>query len=718
MNVSTGQGGGVAAWTACTLAPVAGERSDRMSKKTRKIPSSPSEQAPRATPGATLQRAIQLHQNGHFDRAQALYRQILDSEPDSFDALHLSGVIAAQKNDPETAITFIGLALRADRANPAAHAAHRNLGLALMALGRVEQALASFDQAISIHSSYADAYLSRGTALHRLGRFDAAVESLKQAVALRPQLAEAHVGLGTAYYELKQLDVALYCYDRALGINPKLAVAHSNRGIVLNDLGQAEAALESCHRAVRLQPDYAEGYFNLGNVQKDLRQWEAALASYDRGLTLRPDSFAAHSNRGALLTELRQWDAALASCDRAIALAPDYAEAHSNRGNVLREMSQWDAALASYDRAIELQPRFAKAHSNRGVLLHSMQRLDDARASYERAIEIDPNFANAHLYRSLCQLATGNYLDGWAGYESRLKSSHASRFLSRTFSAPRWSGTEPLAGKTILVHSEQGLGDTIQFVRYSTLLADLGARVMLEVQRPLLGLLAGVEGIVQLAACGDPLPPHDRHCPLMSLPFAFATTVATVPSRVPYIKADPQKVQQWKIRLGEKTKPRVGLVWSGGFRPDHPELWSVNNRRNIPLRTLAALKHPDIEFYSLQKGEPAESELKDLSSANWDGPSVHDVAGLIDDFTDTAALVENLDLIVTVDTSTAHLAGALGKPVWLLNRFDTCWRWLCDRSDTPWYPTMRLYRQEAPGDWDSVVARVKTDLGALADGRP
>jgi tetratricopeptide (TPR) repeat protein len=689
-----------------------------MSKKSRRFPASQSERAPRTTPGATLQRAIELHQSGHLDRARVLYGQVLDADPKNFDALHLSGVIAAQKKDPANAIKLIGLALRADGVNPAAHAAHRNLGLALMTQGLLEPALASFDQAISIDADYADAHFNRGTVLHRLGRFDAATESFRRVVALKPQFVEAHVCLGTAYFELKRLDVALFCYDRALAIDPRHALAHSLRGVVLNALGHASAALDSCNRAVALKPDYAEGYFNRGNVQKDLRQFAAALASYDQGLALKPDSAAAHSNRGALLTALRQWEAALKSCDRAIALSPEYAEAQSNRGNVLREINQWDAALASYDRAIELQPGFAKAHANRGGLLHDLQRLDDAIASLDRAVEIDPEYADAHFNRSLCKLLTGDWTDGWAGFEWRLKSSHAKRAGSRTFTAPRWCGTEPLTGRTILVHSEQGLGDTIQFVRYVKLLADLGARIVLEAQRPLLGLLAGVEDIAQLAAPGDPLPPYDHHCPLMSLPLAFATTVSTVPSRVPYIKADPQRVEDWKARLGERTKPRVGIVWSGSLRPDQPELWSVNSRRNIPLQKFAALKHPDIEFYSLQKGEPATSELKDLASTNWDGPGVHDVAGFLDDFADTAALADILDLIVTVDTSTAHLAGALGKPVWMLNRFDTCWRWLRHRSDTPWYPTMRLYRQETPGDWDTVVQRVKGDLSEVAQGRP
>jgi tetratricopeptide (TPR) repeat protein len=387
---------------------------------------------------------------------------------------------------------------------------------------------------------------------------------------------------------------------------------------------------------------------------------------------------------------------------------------------VLKGLGQLASALASYDRGLAIQPESAAAHSNRGALLTELHEWNVALASCDLAIAIAPGYADAHFNRSLCLLLTGDWLRGWAGFEWRLQSSQAKKAgeTPRAFAAKRWDGQEPLAGKAILLHGEQGLGDTIQFVRYAKLVADLGTKVVLEVQPPLIGLLSGLDGISHLAAQGDSLPPYDLHCPLMSLPFAFGTTPATVPALIPYLKAPSKKVDEWSNRLGEKTKPRVGIVWSGGFRPNHPEQWLVNGRRNIPLRMLTAWRHPGVEFYSLQKGEPAESELAQCIASHWDGPGVHDVASHLKDFTDTAALIENLDLTVTVDTSVAHLAAALGKPVWMLNRFDSCWRWLLDRSDSPWYPTMRLYRQEGPGDWEGVVKRVKTDLDTLADSQP
>ncbi len=226
-------------------------------------------------------------------------------------------------------------------------------------------------------------------------------------------------------------------------------------------------------------------------------------------------------------------------------------------------------------------------------------------------------------------------------------------------------------------------------------------------------LLAGLKGVAQLISRGTTLPHFDYHCPLMSLALAFGTTLATVPAEVPYLTVDAERRGYWRGKLGERGKPRVGLVWSGGFRPDQPEVWSVNSRRNIPLAKLAPLSNSGIEYYSLQKGQPAESELAQLNAHDWEGPPPIDCAGELDDFADTAALIEQLDLVISVDTSTAHLAGALGKPVWILNRFDTCWRWLLDRADSPWYPTARLYRQANPGDWDAVVEQLRGDLQRL-----
>jgi hypothetical protein len=277
-----------------------------------------------------------------------------------------------------------------------------------------------------------------------------------------------------------------------------------------------------------------------------------------------------------------------------------------------------------------------------------------------------------------------------------------------------WLGKESLAGKTILLHGEQGFGDMLQFCRYSTLLAELGATVILEVPGALKSLLAGADGVAVCVGPTDAMPEFDYHCPLMSLPLAFNSTLNTVPAQVPYLRGNAEKTLYWREKLGPRRKPRIGLVWSGGIRPREPHLWHVNRRRNISLATLAVLLRPDMEFYSLQKGELAEAELREFAVGNSHGSQLIDLTSELRDFSDTAALVANLDLVVTVDTAVAHLAAALGKPVWILNRFDACWRWLVDRSDSPWYPTVKLYRQHRHGDWQGVLRQVAADLEHIA----
>jgi hypothetical protein len=314
-----------------------------------------------------------------------------------------------------------------------------------------------------------------------------------------------------------------------------------------------------------------------------------------------------------------------------------------------------------------------------------------------------------------CLLA-GDYKTGWRLFEARYFAYQRPVAAPPScFKEPQWFG-EPLEGKTIFLHPEQGLGDTLQFCRYVPLVAARGGRVILEVPTDNLAtLLRTLEGVAQLITRQDPMPARfDYHASLLSLPLAFNTTLATVPSR-PYLKADPVKVRAWREKLGPSDQLRVGLVWAGGHRPGQPETIPFNERRNIPLAQLAPLKQPGVQFYSLQKGEPAEMELASLQSAGWNGPGITNYVDELRDFSDTAALVANLDLVISVDTATAHLTGALGKPFWLLNRFDTCWRWLLNRSDSPWYPSATIYRQEKPGDWGPVVQRVAANLSLLSN---
>ena len=308
----------------------------------------------------------------------------------------------------------------------------------------------------------------------------------------------------------------------------------------------------------------------------------------------------------------------------------------------------------------------------------------------------------------------GDYASGWELHEWRFRQPAYLR-KQRSFSQPQWLGKESLAGKVILLHAEQGLGDTLQFCRYAPLVAAMGAHVLLEVQEPLVRLLQCLPGNITVVSAGTPLGDFDFHCPLLSLPLAFKTTLHAIPLSEGYLFADPEKAEKWEQRLSHYgSVPRVGLVWSGGFRADQPEVWNVNERRNIPLERIATLNCPGILFVSLQKGNPAEAELRECKGTVWPSDNLVDAAEQLRDFSDTAALIARLDLVISVDTSTAHLAAAMGKPVWLLNRFDTCWRWLEHGTESPWYDAVRLYRQRDFANWDSVLTDVRDALLQLS----
>ena len=620
---------------------------------------------------AMFQQALLFHQQGQLTQAQTLYENILEYLPRHVDSLHLLGVIAHQTNKHIRAVELIG-------------------------------------KAIEINPDISEFYLNIGSAQRALQQLDAALTSYEKAIALKPCNADTYYNRGNVLKELNRLEDALASYDKALTLKSDYEV-YTNRGNVLLELKRREDALTSYDKALALKPNCAEAHLNRGKALKELTRLDEALVSYDKALVLMPDCAEAHNFRGNVLLDLMRPDDALASYEQSIALKPSSADAYCNRGTALRALKRLDDALANYDQALALEPDCTEAYCNRGNTLTELGHLDAAIAEYDLLIATKPDYSDAYWNKSLTLLLGGDFDKGWELYEWRwLRGKTISN--QRYAAKPLWLGAESLKNKTILLHSEQGLGDTIQFCRYATLVAQLGAIVILEVQPPLLELLSGLDGVCQVVAEGETLPPFDYHCPLMSLPLAFRTTIGTIPADIPYIKADQSKAAYWHNKLGEHTKPRVGLVWSGGFRPNQPEVWVVNERRNIPLELIALINSTEFDFYSLQKGDPAELELLQRKQVVWPEANLFNLAHELHDFSDTAALIENLDLVISVDTSTAHLTAAMGKPVWVLNRFDSCWRWLLDRDDSPWYPSVKLYRQQRMGDWESVLDQVKTDL--------
>lgn len=608
-----------------------------------------------------LAEAFALQQAGRLAEAEKAYKQILATQPDHFDSLHLLAIIFHRRGDHAQALRHIDLALRI---NPNNIPALNNRGIALRELKRFEDALASYDRALALWPDYAEALLGQANALKELQRFEEALASYDRTLGLRPDWVDAHVHRGNVLHALKRFEEALASYDHALALQPDLAEAHANRGSALHELMRFDEALASHDRALALRPDYAEARYNRGNALHALRRFEEALADYEHALALRPDYVEAHANRGVALHDLRRFEEALASYDRAIALRPDYAEAFVDQGGTLREQRRFEEALASYARAIALRPDYVEAHSNEGM----------------------------------CRMMIGDFHRGWQKLEWGWIAARQ-KPAKRHFSQPQLFGSDAFKGKTVLLHTEQGFGDMIQFCRYVPPVAERGARVILEVYEPLRELMGTLPGVAQIVSTGKPLPDFDMHCPLLSLPLALGAGSATILSQTPYLRASPRAVMDWHGRLGPRRRPRVGLAWSG--RPSHDN----DHNRSIGLSTfLPPLAGLNATYVSLLR------VVRDGDAPVLHGSDVLHFGEELKTYADTAALIANLDLVISVDTSVAHLAGALAKPVWILLPFMPDWRWLFDRDDSPWYPTARLFRQDETRSWDGVMARVQAAL--------
>ncbi|MDP3011048.1 MAG: tetratricopeptide repeat protein [Methylococcales bacterium] len=511
----------------------------------------------------------------------------------------------------------------------------------------------------------------------------------------------AHLNQGLEYQDANRLTDALNSYERVLVIDPHHIDALINRGNVLEDLNRLTDALASYDRAIAARPDYARAHSNRGNVLQSLQRFDEALASYDKALAIQPDYAVAFYNRGNTLQACKRPQDAIQSYQYALAIKPDFIQALISLGNALHDDQRFEEALSSYDRALAIQPDHAEALYNRGNVLHDLNRYDDAIDSYNRALAIKPDDAGARWNASFCYLILGDFANGWKNYEARWQTDDFIK-AARHFSAPQWSGDEALQGKTILLYGEQGLGDTLHFCRYAKQVAALGGRVILEVPKALLPLLAKLEGVEQLIAQGEPLPSFDFHSPLLSLPLAFNTRLDSIPADTPYLFSNPDKVQHWQAVLGTKNLPRVGVVWSGNaaHKNDH--------NRSLALSELLPLLTLDCQFISLQK------ELHDTDTALLTQlPQLQHYGTQLHDFTDTAALIELTDVVISVDTSVAHLAAAMGKPTWILLADNQDWRWLLNRADSPWYPSVRLFRQTQRGDWQDVIKQVQHALSQL-----
>lgn len=692
------------------------------------------QQALRVAPGRAdvlNNMGLTLGMVGRHQEAVGYLLRALAVQPDYFDVLCNLGHSLNCMGRHGEALTHLDTALGIRRSHAGARC---NRGVALAGLGRHAEALGSFKKALRIDARHVSTLVGGACALLSLDRAEEAEQWLSRALRIEGSHIAALGYRATALIRLGRFPEAFECFDRALLLSAAPAQTLHEQAKGLHALGQCAAALERVDRALALAPDLPETVLTRGVVLIDLERFEESLACFDQILLKDPKNLAALNNRAVVLEKLNRYSLALVCLDEALAAHPDDYRSLVNRGITLGRLLRLEESLENLDRALVLQPDSIEALLNRASTLFNMFRLADAQECLERVLRIDPDNADAlanmgaiswhhnrnaearaYLERALAlkpghvnatnnlsflELAEGHLVKGFAAQEIRWKLDIFAGYRHRS-AAPLWLGEQEAGGKTILLQHEQGFGDTLQFIRYARLLADRGARVLLWVPVHLRELLRGVPGVSAVIGDDDPVPAHDLQCPLMSLPLAFGTQMETVPGGVPYIQADPERVLEWRERLGHAQRPRIGLVWAGRQFPP------VNVPRDMSLRALLPLLELDAELISLQKDVPhADQDLLESLPAG----ALKRLGETAGDFSDTAALIECLDLVIAVDTAVVHLAGAMGKPTWIMNRFGSCWRWLRDgRTDSPWYPTARLFRQGTMGDWEGVVAQVKRE---------
>jgi tetratricopeptide (TPR) repeat protein len=580
--------------------------------------------------------------------------------------------------------------------------------LALHRQAHLDAAGKLYEQVLDLQPLHANALHLLGVIALETGHAERAAELIGRAVRVDPQSYAAHLNLGTAQQLLDRPQAAIASFNAALRLKPDLAAGYFNRGNAERSLGHLHAAVASYDAAIALAPDYVDAHLNRGLALTGLERYEDAIAAYGRALAVQPDCADGYFGRANALRMLERPEEALADYDRAISQRSGFADAHVNRAAVRRRLGRLEDALADYDRAIAIKSDYVEAYSNRGAVLAELNRIEAAIAAYDRALALKADHAPARFNRGIARLLRGEYAGGWADYEWRWRDESGEVIKeARHFSVPRWQGDESLAGRTILLFAEQGLGDTLQFCRYAPLLAHGGAKTILEVQPPLVSLLASLPGVAQVLPRGGALPAFDYWCPLMSLPSVFKTTVDTIPRSEKYLRADSADVARWRARLPASRGPYVGLVWSG--RAAHKN----DHNRSLPFAKLLEHLPAGYRYVSLQKDvrDADRSVLRDAST-------VVDIAEDLRDFRDTAAVCECMDGVISVDTSVAHLSAALGKRTYVLLPIHPDWRWLLERGDSPWYPTASLYRQERRGDWSGALETLSADLTADLGARP
>lgn len=646
--------------------------------------------------------AIALRELGHLEAAAAASREAIELDAHSARAFFILAQVLTDQGKLDQAEAAYRAAIGRD---PTAHDAWLNLGNVLADLKRDEESIAAYRRAVALAPDFADGYRNLALALNRGKRPVEALQACQHALTLQPDRTEAHLLLSKLLLDLDRGDDAIAACRHALTLVPDNAALLNNLGAALYRQGQLQEAISVYRQAAALAPDDVEPLKLMGLVLHETGRHDEALQTYRRVSLHTPDDPVVLSNIAACLYGMGRFDEAEAACRLALAAKPDYSPALTNLGIVFEARQDFAAAEATLRKAVAADPSYAKAHANLAVTLRARGQLDEAFAVSARALDIDPddalsNFNHAHLL-----LMNGEFVDGFRQYEWRFKCRDLS-LNDHHIAGPEWQG-DGLAGRTLLLQAEQGLGDTLQFVRYIPMIAATGGAVLLQAQPELCRLLRNTLGIPVFAR-GEAPPPFDVQLPLMSIPRVLGTTADTIVADVPYLDPEPAKLAAWQHVLRDASKMKVGVVWAGNPRHKHDVFRSLAAEAVLPR-----LAVPGVQLYSLQKDpRPADhAVLADL------GDAVIDLETMLRDFSDTAAAICALDLVITIDSAVAHLAGALGRPVWLMLPYALDWRWLREREDSPWYPTMRLFRQSSPGDWDSVLSRLPVELERVQTGQ-
>jgi tetratricopeptide (TPR) repeat protein len=690
-----------------------------------------------------IPQALEKHQTGLFEEAEQDYRRYLTGYPSDARGLALVGLVRIHQGarnagilwlerslgtDPYQPIGWANLALARSEVGdgPSARVAYRKaIALAPGNLSSYVQFIQHGDirmdsdqllglcfSALSVEPIHVPTLIKLGQIFHDRRRFLDAKKSLSLSLLFEPSNEISYLYLGSSEEGLENRATAIDGYKKVILISPGNVTARINRSALLLGRQQYNAALTDLLQAVKLDPSLSNAYYNVGLVHQEQGHLQRADSAYARATLIAPQRPLPYLNRGFLALEENRFNASDEFSRRAIVCEPMMVQAHVNLGHACKQRNRVTEASKAYEHALRIAPDLPEALSGMGLILTEAAEFERATDCFDRALKVNPQNAEVHYNKAHLKLLAGDYSAGWPLYEWRWKGRQSQR---NQVSIPPpgvslWLGRSPLQGKRILIWPEQGLGDSLQFCRFIPQLVSAGAHVLMEVHPSLFRLMSDSFPDIEVIELGRHRGTLDYHCPIMSLALAFSTTIETIPSEGPYLVAREDRRPQFDKVLGGGPEPKVGLVWSGGLRSNVPEDWAVNARRNIPLDQLSILNIPGLTFVSLQKGEPALGEFRALQNKGWDGPKMIDVADRLVDFADTAALLESLDLVISVDTSTAHLAGALGRPVWLLNRYDTCWRWLVGRDDSPWYPSLRQFRQDGTRSWGPVLQRVSSEL--------